>query len=92
MKACTKILVDDLKGCLGYEGIDKRKLQAMIERAENEYYHEFLTNLATPIYQLVTDASHIGLMAIAENAKQGKYDASIEDSNEWFNKEGVKLL
>lgn len=47
----------------------------MIEDAKGGYYDDFESPLACPIIQLVDDAQKAGLIQVAENARNGKYDA-----------------
>jgi len=55
----------------------------MIERARNKYYDDYLSPLADPIVQLVNDAHNHGLNMIAQDAMDGKYDGSKEESDAW---------
>jgi hypothetical protein len=48
--------------------------QEMIERAERGYYGDFTSPLATPITQLVLDATKAGLPSIALGARLGEFD------------------
>lgn len=67
----------------------------MIERATAGYYHDYLSPLAMPEIQLVTDLRELGarpatprnsrplLRALAEAVKNGEYGASKAESDEW---------
>lgn len=55
----------------------------MIQRARDGYYSDFDSEIALPIVQLVKDAERHGLYAIARQAKAGKYDATMEESEAW---------
>ena len=66
--------------------------QDMIQAARDGYYDDYLSDLATPIHQLVKDATKHGLNEIAERAKDGEFDTTKEESQEWFEKEGKNLI
>jgi hypothetical protein len=69
--------------------------EAMIKRACDGYYHDFLSPLATPEIQLVADLRELAsapatprnsrplLRALATAVIDGQYDASKEESDEW---------
>jgi hypothetical protein len=46
----------------------------MIERAKKGYYGDFTSPLATPITQLILDATKAGLPSIALQARLGDFD------------------
>lgn len=56
---------------------------AMITNARNGHYDDYESPHPTPIIMLVNDATRAGLTALAEDAKQGKYDATTEESEAW---------
>jgi hypothetical protein len=68
---------------------------AIIQRARDGYYHDFLSPLATPEIQLVADLRELAsapatprnsrplLRALATAVIDGQYDASKEESDEW---------
>jgi hypothetical protein len=68
----------------------------MIERARTGFYHDFLSPLDFPEIQLVTDLRELAdrpatprnsrplLRALAEAVKNGEYDASKAESDEWM--------
>lgn len=67
----------------------------MVQRAIEGYYHDFLSPLAMPELQLVTDLRTLAsnpatprgsrplLRALAQDVIDGKYDASKEESDAW---------
>lgn len=69
--------------------------RAMIERAIDGYYHDYLSELAFPEMQLVQDLRDLAslgatphdsrrlLREMAQDVINGKYDASAEESDEW---------
>jgi hypothetical protein len=57
--------------------------QDMIARAEAGYYDDYKSPLATPIMALVIHARAAGLHTIAEQAKDGEFDAQDWESDEW---------
>lgn len=66
--------------------------QRMIDLAEAGYYDDYLSEIATPIIQLVIDATHAGLSEIAEAAKSGQYDGTRQEADAWFQREGRHLF
>lgn len=64
----------------------------MIERAEKGYYSDFESELAMPMVQLVKDCLSLGFSNIAERAKDGEFDSTKEESDEWYEKEGKQLI
>ena len=48
--------------------------------------------LAAPINQLVYDLRQAGLHGLASLAMEGEFDATKEEGEEWFKKEGAELL
>ena len=64
----------------------------MIERARRGYYDDVESELATPIIQLVRDAEAAGLKSIADQAKQGEFDATEDEMEEWYENEGRHIL
>ena len=78
---------------------------AMIRRAEQGYYHDFLSPLDHPIIQLVTDlraliadpaievASRSALRAMVDQAMTGAFDATSAEADEWMRSpEGQQTL
>jgi hypothetical protein len=65
---------------------------AMIARAERGYYHDYLSPLALPELALVTELRRVAgrrsltraaLLAVAEAAICGEFDASKAESDAW---------
>lgn len=67
------------------------RLSDMIAKARAGYYDDFKSELATPCLQLVADLKALGLDDLADRAKNGEFDATLEESERWFNSpEGVE--
>ena len=94
----SRKLADALRGIPGVPA-------AMIRRAEQGYYHDFLSPLDHPIIQLVTDlralygdptievASRSALRAMTDQAMAGEYDATQAEADEWMRSpEGQQTL
>ncbi len=64
----------------------------MIEFAEYGFYDDYDSPIATPIMRLVADCETAGLEKLALSAKNGEYDATKEEAEEWFNSKGRDLL
>ena len=63
----------------------------MIEAALQGAYDDFESDSATPINDLIRDASKHGLSTIVGRAMNGDFDATREESEAWFKREGSKL-
>lgn len=74
----------------------------MVEKAKEGYYDDYKSPIAIPLTQLIIDLraasdACVGpgripvkarLLAIADQATQGKWDCTKEEADEWFRKEG----
>jgi hypothetical protein len=67
------------------------KLGNMIEAARSGYYSDYDSPLATPCVQLVKDLDFLGLTELSKRAKEGEFDATKEESDEWYKREGRAL-
>lgn len=63
----------------------------MVIRARSGHYDDYDSPLATPIVALVKDCRRHGLYRIARLAKEGHYDATKEESEAWYGREGKRL-
>lgn len=73
----------------------KAGLGDMAVKAGQGYYHDFLSPLATPCIQLAADLAAVGTpaaMALRERHLNGEFDASKEEGEEWFQREGKHAL
>ncbi len=71
--------------------LHKAGLGDMAMRAGQGYYHDFLSPLATPCMQLAADLRAAGTpaaLALLERHMNGEFDASAEESENWFQTEG----
>lgn len=64
----------------------------MVEWARNGFYDDYESVIATPIMRLVTDCQSMGLNNIAEKARNGEYDGTKEEADDWLGKEGMRKL
>lgn len=64
----------------------------MIDRALIGYYDDFEGTIAMPIVVLVNDCHDNGLEDIADRAKDGEFDSTKEEAEEWFRTEGKNLI
>lgn len=69
-------------------------LDAMAERAATGFYHDFLSPLDLPELTLLDDLAVAAsrhpekrgaIMALRERVKDGDFDATAEESDEWAN-------
>jgi hypothetical protein len=80
----TEILLKDLKAA--------KAPAFMIRKARANRYNDYLSDSAHPIIDLVKDATVYNLRDIVEQARDGKYDGTREEANEWFSREGKDLF
>jgi hypothetical protein len=64
----------------------------MEDKARLGYYDDFRSLLATPIIQLVGDLQAKGRHDLAQRVMNGEFDSTKEEAQEWFEREGHKLL
>ena len=64
----------------------------MVEYARNGFYDDYESPIATPIIQLVKDCLDNGINEVADKAKNGDYDGTLEEGNEWMAKDGYRKL
>lgn len=78
-QSSTDLLVKDL--------LELNAPSEIISKAKSNQYHDYKSDSATPIFDLVNDCIKAGLSEIAEKAKQGVYNATKEESDEWVKSE-----
>lgn len=66
--------------------------EAMVNKALAGAYDDYESESATPINELIRDASKHGLSTIVGRAMNGDFDATREEARAWFNKEGKNLI
>lgn len=65
----------------------KAGLEDMAKRAEEGYYHDFLSPLNFPELELANDLAKVGTstaLALRARHLNGEFDASKEESDEWI--------
>lgn len=75
--------------------LHKAGLGNMAVLAAQGHYHDFLSPLATPCIQLAEDLRKAGTpaaLALLERHMNGDFDASKEESEEWWKSEGKHAL
>lgn len=61
-------------------------LEEMAKRADEGYYHDYLSPLAMPCQQLAIDLQGVGTkaaLALLQRHMDGEFDASLEESDDW---------
>ena len=71
---------------------EARAPSQMIDRALLGEYDDFESNSATPIMRLVRDCQVNGLNDLAKRAMDGEFDATKEEAEAWFKREGRNLI
>jgi hypothetical protein len=67
-------------------------LTEMAEKAKEGYYSDFDSPLPMPITQLVLDLEAAGATDLANQARNGEFDATEEEGDAWFEREGAGLF
>ena len=67
-------------------------LYQMIKIAKDGYYSDYDSPIATPCVQLVKDLDFLGLTELSKRAKDGEFDATQEESDAWYEREGKKMI
>ena len=80
----TAILVKDLEAAQAPAWI--------LKKAQEGQYNDYVSDSATPIMDLVRDATAANLQGVAEAAQLGKYDGTRAESEVWFQREGKDLF
>lgn len=78
-----------LADALTATGLDDPRLETMIQRARDGYYHDTETPHAFPIMTLVNDLialglDDLGLDDLAGRAQRGDFDATSQDLSDWY--------
>jgi hypothetical protein len=66
--------------------------QELIARARGGEFDDFYSNSATPIMRLVGELRKNGFRALAARAIGGEFDATKEEAEAWYQREGHFLL
>jgi hypothetical protein len=64
----------------------------LVVRARGGEFADFESNSATPIIRLVGELAQHGFSALADRAIAGEFDATKEEAEAWFQREGKNLL
>ena len=77
---------------LALEAANDPALARMIALARVGHYDDFKSEIAAPIVALVNDLEHAGHPELAQRARNGEFDGTIEEGQTWFESEGKDLL
>lgn len=64
---------------------------AMIVRAQRGDFSDYDSDSATPITDLVNECRRFGLESVAKQAMNGDFDATAEESDAWWEREGRSI-
>lgn len=67
-------------------------LQILIKRVREGDFDEFQGKYATPLVELVKELRKLGLYSFSRRIINGEFDATKEEAEAWFEKEGKDLL
>lgn len=70
------------------EDLNDPEIEDIIKKARKGYYDDYKSWIPFPIKQLTIDLEEAGYPDMAKLAKNGKWDATKEEAEEWFEKEG----
>ena len=74
------------------EAANDPTLARMIALARAGHYDDFKSDIAAPIVALVNDLERAGHPELAQRARNGEFDGTIEEGQAWFESEGKDLL
>lgn len=66
--------------------------EEMVKNARLGMYDDFISPLPNPIMHLVSDLREEGLHDLARRAMDGDFDATKEEAEAWFQKEGKDVF
>jgi hypothetical protein len=81
MYPSTQKLVSALEG--EYLLTGDQRLKSVIFKAKSDYYHDFFGELAMPEVELYDFFMATGHVKLAKRVKNGDFDATKEESDEW---------
>ena len=64
----------------------------LLRNAQNGMYGDFESNEVNPIMTLVQDCRCAGLEPIAQGAINGDFDATSEEAEAWYDRDGKDIL
>lgn len=68
-----------------YRALEKADApQVMLNRAKNGAYDDYLSESATPIFDLITDCKIFNLPLIAQRARDGDFDGTQAEADAWM--------
>lgn len=73
---------------IDFDGRVRFKIYEMSDKAKEGYYSDYDSPLVTPCIQLVKDLESLGLNELADRARNGEFEATEEESNAWYEREG----
>ncbi len=74
------------------EAADDPVLAHMIVRARAGYYDDYKSTIAWPISELIHDLEQAGHPELAQRARDGEFDGTRQEAEEWWNREGPRLF
>lgn len=83
MSAKTSQKLADALRAKGFEDLAKR--------AEADEFHDFLSIHPDPAMQLMDELTKLGDKELIDRHLSGDFDASVKESDEWWEKEGEAL-
>jgi hypothetical protein len=72
--------------------IEANAPQSMVNKARAGYYDDFESPIATPLQSLVLDLQAAKLHELAARAMNGDFDATPEEADMWYQREGKELF
>lgn len=66
--------------------------ESLIARARGGEFDDFESPSATPIIRLVRALSELGYTPLATRAMNGEFDATREEAEAWYEREGKEIF
>lgn len=74
------------------EVLERAGLVTLAERARAGRFDDYESNSVTPIRDLVAALQNAGREDLARRAMNGEWDASKEEAESWYQREGRRLF
>ena len=69
----------------------EKGFEDLAKRAEADEFHDFLSNHPVPALLLMEELEKTGNKELVERHLNGEFDASLEESEEWWQREGKQM-
>lgn len=74
------------------EVLQEAGLHEMSKKAATGYYDDFSSPIATPKLTLIRELAAVGKKDLVRRVMEGEWDATKEEADAWYAREGHRLL